>query len=686
MALMALMGLMRISGPPLPEIERHSLTDDELFSALEMTTPAMAEVAASYRNGDIAGAKATLARHFRTRTQPRWFIDHLGPVGNSPEPYGPAETAMRHYFKVRGVGYEFGPDIDWMDNPTYAPQYEFDWDWSLTFLRMPWWDDLAAGYRLTGDERYAKEFVAQFLDFRKEHPIPVARTERLRSHPMQYTAPEWRTLEVGMRLRDNWTNAFFTFLRSPNFTDDAVVEMVKAYVEMARYLYRFPTRGELTSNWLVTESTGLFVVGVLLPEFKEAEQWRTEAAARLQEELDRQVYPDGSQWELSPGYGAGVARSFHRSYQLGKLNDRPLPDKFAERLESMYNYLLYCSINGLLPALNDTGRSGLPEAMADAFEDYPQRGDFLWAATGGKYGTVPQQTNYAFPYAGQYVMRSDWGPQARYLIVDAGPYGVAHQHEDNLSFELWAYGDYLITDPGTYRYNDTSPWRQFMLSSLSHNTLVVDYQGQNRAADQATWTASGPAPHVWRAADGTVYFRGTYGSGYGDESRLRVAHTRSAIFVDNRYWVLIDRAKPRDNAEHLYEVLFMLNSEDADVQDGCISTSKASGPNLAIAFAPDSGQEAAVVKGQIEPVRRGWRRGGNTVVPNPTAVVSRKSKGPATFVTLLYPYPQGEERPRVAVSIVEQDDSGIDLVVQLPDGQSRRVVENLKTDSVELPE
>jgi len=47
------------------------------------------------------------------------------------------------------------------------------------------------------------------------------------------------------------------------------------------------------------------------------------------------------------------------------------------------------------------------------------------------------------------------------MIIDAGPYGTAHQHEDKLNFELYAYGNHLVVDPGTYRYNEDSPWRGF---------------------------------------------------------------------------------------------------------------------------------------------------------------------------------------------------------------------------------
>ena len=84
------------------------------------------------------------------------------------------------------------------------------------------------------------------------------------------------------------------------------------------------------------------------------------------------------------------------------------------------------------------------------------------------------------PQAGRHVMRSDWTPEAKYLIADTGPYGGPHGHEDLLSFELFAYGAAFIVDPGSYTYNRTDPYRDYFVSSHGHNTVIVDGGSQVR--------------------------------------------------------------------------------------------------------------------------------------------------------------------------------------------------------------
>jgi hypothetical protein len=394
--------------------------------------------------------------------------------------------------------------------------------------------------------------------------------------------------------------------------------------------------------------------------------------------LTKQVYPDGVQWELAPGYGVGVLQAFRRAHQLGVLNGRPMPSKYVATLENMVDYFAYSSIHGQTAAFSDSGHGSVRGLLSDGFEDFPQRSDFQWIATSGREGDEPIETNRAFPYAGHYVMRSGWDPDQRFMIVDAGPFGTNHQHEDALSFELSAYGERLITDPGTYRYNYDSPWRKFMVSSLAHNTLAVDHQGQCRHERHDTWIAKEPVPNVWKPGHALTYLRGSYTSGYGEAGRIAVTHTRSVFFVDGRYWVILDRVRPGDRDEHLYETIFMLNAPSALVEGERIVTGR-DGANLLIVAAEAEGQSVDVAEGQMEPIRRGWKRGGETVQPNPTAVVAQRRSGPATFALLLYPVAEGEPIPKATIEFVPVTGGADPIAVRvgLPDGRQRVLVDQL---------
>jgi hypothetical protein len=656
--------------PPLPGVERYAMSDEDLMDALDPGNPASANVLRVLDEEGIEAAKEVLAGHFRARTEPKWFISQHDEVTSAN--MGTADAALEHRIK----GHQFGEEIDWFENPTTAPDVEFNKEWTMALVRTDWWVDLARAGRATGEPRYIEELSDQFLHFRETYPIPVKRTRGLREHPLKYAVPEWRTLEMAVRLSRTWINAFYVALGSDAFDTHTICEFLKTFHEMAAHLLEFSSLSEMSSNWLTAETRGLYNAGVLFPEFAAASEWESVAAERMWAELNKQMLPDGAQWELAPGYGAGVLGQFRDVYRLAQMNGKTLPDGYLERLEASYNYYLYISVDGKMPAFGDSGHGDARRVLRWGAEDFPEREDFVWMATGGEEGERPTELTSEFPCAGHYVMRSGWDADDRFMVIDGGPFGTNHQNEDKLNFELWAYGEYLVIDPGSYTYNYDSPWRKFMTSSLAHNTVAVDHMGQLRRGLRELYFTREPLDNFFMAADGLVSFRASYDTGYGPERALTVTHTRTALFVNGRYWVLIDRMAPEDDAEHLYEALFMLTG-DASAEDSVIRTAR-EGANLVIAGAASAGLTMAVTEGQEEPVKRGWRKGGGSVVPNPTGVVATQATGPAVIATLLYPVAPGEELPEVGIDLTEADAEGrVEVRVALPGGDEQVLVDEI---------
>ena len=142
-------------------------------------------------------------------------------------------------------------------------------------------------------------------------------------------------------------------------------------------------------------------------------------------------------------------------------------------------------------------------------------------------------------------MRSGWKPEDRYLLFDAGPFGYGHQHEDALSFVIYAYGKYMLVDPGNYPY-DSSEWRKYVLSTRAHNTIMVDGCEQHRR-DRArqTYVISKPMPIQWDSDVKYDYASSTYEDGYAHDNSVNVKHQRSVFFVKPDYWIVVDTLTSR---------------------------------------------------------------------------------------------------------------------------------------------
>ena len=585
-----------------------------------------------------------------------------------------AEKLLRKEFSFsfsnRDWPVAFDGPIDWHANPTEGVNRTHLWNESLN--RHFHFRDLSTAYWETGDDRYAQGVAEHVMDWITRNPPPLLSS----GNGSAMTNCTWQTLTTGIRMEGIWADALYRCLGSPAFTDEVVVAMVKSCADQADHLARNPTGG----NWLTEESMGIYTVGTLFPEYRQAKEWRRVAIERLNRQLDEDVYPDGMEVEVAAGYSNWVISNFanllDRAHELG-LRDEIPPD-FLTRLERAYNYHLYAMMpNGRIPGLNDSGPASVRGHLQRAHGFFPSRADFLFGATLGAQGTTPAETSYAFPYTGHYVMRSGWDADAVYALLDSGPFGYGHQHEDKLHFVLYAHGRSLLLDPGNYSY-DRSPARHYVLGTHGHNTIMVDGQGQARRGQRQTYVWSKPWDTPTPRGDDTFWLtnaehdfvRGSYTDGYGPKASIRVRHTRRLVFAKPDYFVLLDTLEPEDDEEHAYASLFHIDDTEASLDETTLAvrTAASDKANLVLVPARQEGLAARIVKGQDEPFQ-GWSSHPWRAVP--TALYEWRAKGPNHQAMVLAPLAPGAECAVRAVDLSVEENRA-EVAVRFADGRTDR--------------
>ncbi|MBC7287347.1 MAG: heparinase II/III-family protein [Armatimonadetes bacterium] len=285
------------------------------------------------------------------------------------------------------------------------------------------------------------------------------------------------------------------------------------------------------------------------------------------------------------------------------------------------------------------------------------------------------------------VFRSAWNDRdARYLCMEAGPYGYGHQHEDKLSFVMYGYGQEHITDPGNYMY-DASEWRRYVLSTRAHNTIRVDGHDQRRNGLRETYVTSKPLEDIkWLASEKLDFGEGVYNNGYGPQRQIDVVHRRQVVFVRPDYWVVVDTLT--GEGEHAIESLFHFNHDEAEVQGTVVRTIDPDTSNCLVAAAPVQGLEVKIVKGQTEPEVQGfipdqpWRPSWKTPDAKPpahgkreipTAMFTLRAPLPAKLAYVLMPYPKGQQ-PEVACRLLPVEGPGTAVEVSLPDGKKQVIL------------
>lgn len=634
--LMSVTTLGAQSAPPGPR-----LTDQELFAALNLSTSGLEAVKKAADAGDMPGAKRALAAYLRARTNVPWGQNSgrvdAGSKFNAQE----AADAMAGRVVVVTIPYTFpNGDIDWnfnatLHDPKLAPNNE--WQWQLG--RMSFWGALGSAYAHTGDERYARAFAKQMRSWVIQNPRPDKMDNGAGS--------SWRTIECGIRLAGSWPGAYDRFVKSPSLSDDDLILFVKSFLEQAQYLRQNHTGG----NWLTMEMNGLYTAGALFPEFSDATDWRDYAAKRLYDDISVQFLPDGAQYELSPGYHnvaldnvLGIVKT---AKKVGRLSE--LPPDYVARLEKAYDYDLYLMTpNRSLPRFNDSWDVGVPGLMGTAFQFFPARTDFQWVSTSGRQGAPPRETSHAFPWAGYYAMRSGWDPGANLFILDAGPLGNGHSHQDKLNVVLWTWGREMLFDGGGGSY-ETSRWRSYGTDTFSHNTVLVDGKPQRRDTKiPADRVSSKPIDAHWESDAAHDYAEGVYDENYG--SARPATHRRRVLYVKPDLYIVSDTLTPTDATSHTYQARWNLLTTQT-IQDPAtqiITTTDPTQPNLAVIPLRPDGLQTRAVSAQTEPELLGWwvRKDLDPPhIPATTVLHTRSGAGVQRFLTLLLPLKPGALNP-----------------------------------------
>jgi len=661
--------------------------DAEFFAAWDLDYPGLEAVKAAVEADTYRKAKVELKKYFLVRRKPRWRINHWQmpnkPRGKPEEhsKYKQGEDVLAHRFR----GYQFGKKIDWNCYPKKRPDGSPDTEFTTSPVDFRHASQvLGPLYWYSHDERYAKEFVYEITDFITTWPPP----EKYRSRKSPGC---WSRLRAVGPLCGVWEDAYNFFLPSKHFTPEAHAIMLEGFIEKARYAVRNPDR----VNRYLVQLRGIYTVGCYFPELRQADGFRKLAVAAMVAAVDAEFYPDTSSKEACPGYQGMYTSALYGMVESAHIMGYQMPPKLREAFEHCCDFYvrMVTPLHGL-PQFGDTGShvrlAKIFRLNVTPFIDKPE---YHWMASRGSKGSPPAYTSIRLPYAGFYVMRSGWDRQSLYLCFDAGPLGKGHWHEDFGNFECFAYGARLIADMGVYSYV-FSEWRQYFVSSLAHNVVLVDGLSQNRAGSPrkpGLITADEPRSNDWHSDDVFDLAWGFYDArwgdyrdgnhwfkGYGRDQAVKLAtHRRDVCFVKDRYWIVSDRLAAK--GEHMYSQLFHFEPKRRAkvLGPGRAGTVDVGRPN--IVFVQADPLAARIAEGQEKPVPRGWcALGGFKKAPAPVVIFEQKATDRVFYDTVLYPLRVGEEANVSVERLTVTDEAG--TTVPAVDVCALRIVSGEGTD------
>lgn len=636
----------------------------EAFALLNLDYPGLEQVKEAYGRGNWKKAAQALLDYFRQRAGVVYPALDLNKVTLSPTERKWADEALEHTFFVH-TGYQpsfnYGKDIDWK----YWPVRDNELRWQLH--RHKWFIPMGKAYRVTGDEKYAREWVLQYVDWIRKNPLVKINPDLYELADVDSVKGEienvrfaWRPLETGIRLKDQ-IDQFLLFLPSRYFTPAFLTEFLVNYHKHAVHVQEnYSAEG----NHLLFEAQYVLNAGIFFPEFAEASRWRQSGIDVLNREIRKQVYADGGQYELDLGYHAAAIDIFSQALSMADANGfrEDFPDSYVETIHQMMHFYLNTLFpDYTVPCFSD-GRRSAPYSFVKSFKrwsaQFPDDEQLRYFATQGKEGRCPIHLSYASPVTGFFTLRNGWKEDATVMVLKAGPKGEWHCQPDNGTFELWSGGKNLFPDSGCYVFGgDEEVWKQrnWFRQTAVHNTLTLD--NRNLETTQSV-------TRLWKA-EGDTRILVTENPGYSG-----LLHRRSVFFVRGSYFVLVDEAiGPATGTVNLHYQLCD-GAVEASREQNRLTTHYDGESNVRLQCFSAHPMEMVEEEGWYSVAYRERIRR-----PAFSFNVKKNDETPVRYVTVICPRKQADNTT-IHASLAEAGDGRIVVEVEV-DGQKDRLYYNL---------
>lgn len=591
----------------------------------------------------------------------RRYLAHLSPVGPEYDVRCPgdrerilaaAARARAHRVDLLGSGeVELGERIDWhrdyKSGAAWPMGYcgdlryggadqhsDVKFPWELS--RLQWMIPLGQAYLLTGDERYAATTRELLESWFAANP--------------HAGSINWScTMEVALRIISlSW---FFHVFKDARAWESEAFRgtLLRAMYLHADFTARHLEKSDVNGNHYTADAAGLVYAGLFFGEASGGRAWLDLGWGILRDELPKQVYDDGVDFEASVPYHRLVQELFLLPALYRELHGGAIPEDYRARLVAMARYTAaYSRADGSVPLIGDAddartlpfGGQGIndhryllgvagvaladPELVARFSGPTSEIFWLLGPAVAGEledHGEPPgHATSVAFPHGGYFVLRN----REDHVFVSCAPLGLGgrggHSHNDSLSLEAVLCGAHLISDCGAYVYTASYAERNLFRSTAYHNTPQVDGEEINRfISPDYLWGLHNDARPVVREVSFSTRLDRLVVSHTGYQRLASPVTPLRTVTLDHDMHRLAIHDRFEGDGQHLVEIPLHLAAgvEVVERSEGRV-TLAANGNTFAVAWRSAGDWTLQVLEGRVSP---------SYGVTRPTSVLQWRRRG-----------------------------------------------------------
>lgn len=631
------------------------MSDMDIAHKLNLDLPQCADVKAAVEKKDAKALEKALAGYMTSR------IPHVQVTATGKPAVNAAEADIFLADSMKGVDgntYKLGEHINWLAS---ARNFQIPPGEAFGFAST-----LGYAYQTSGDIRYAERLLMLIRSFYHDARPPAQRPEG-----MVIPGP-WRWLAASGRIFPNYLPYAYKSIGATSIMTDADrVMFLKMFWEHSDYCAQLLDRPE-AHNFAVHVCTGLTYAGMTFPEFRDSSSWLKLAALRYYDNMKGGVLDDGGAWERS-GYHFAYMMPYTDAYKRLRDAGVQMTPEFTQTLEKMYEFAMWSLAPTLEWPLYAHGGMGpwqnYQAALKVGVGLFPENQHLAYVASFGKEGKEPEKVARVHWHTGWLTMRSAWNPGALYMSLrwngaDAG-IGV---HRDMMSFNLFAYGKPIMTNPGSTCGYDHLEYDDWCHQTISHNTIQINWRSHgdiDNAGRLETWSSL-PAK-----GEGFTYLSGISRAYEGEHAE----HRRAILFLRpgkesvQGYWLMYDTVAFPEQPHKLdwfpYDIKWLGHFQPTqltvDPVTKIVATADDGGNRLYLM--PGNPQEIAAIEESEGPIITRETTGAKTPFNlnpyrgiGPYVILRQKAAQNFTvaFPVLLYPVKDNARQPALEPFIVEE--------------------------------
>ena len=413
-------------------------------------------------------------------------------------------------------------------------------------------------YSITKDEKYARTCIVQILDWIDKNPFPYG---------INYKCGQ----EISFRIFA-WVIALEYFSDFISKKDEEII-VKNIYTSLLRVDANIDYAAKsVKNNHSISEAAGLFIGGLIFPQFKESKYFISKGLKYLLKETSYQVYSDGSYIQHSFTYQRLALDVISFVFLVAKKLNYELPKELKQRHRKMIEFLnSFIQQNGWLPNYGSNDGANLFPLTGDDYRDFRSSLNLASVVIRGcilfdghkklvEFFDLEDKENrelnkeIKFNDGGYYILKN----KNFFSFIRSHSYKDRPASNDMFHLDIWSDNKNIFCDAGSYSYNTYKKFKNNFIGIVGHNTIMIN--DSNQMAQVLNFGYSN-----WTKAKCIGFSKNHFvGENYAYQKEFEIVHQRDLKLEDDKIIIIdnIKNIKENTNIKQIWNTKFEVEVMD----------------------------------------------------------------------------------------------------------------------------